>query len=640
MPIDKRAFKEDVWVPTNEAKSYDKGRILHSLDFHLFSHLGIDRQQSERGRDENGALRFYELTEAGELKDPFTDGSTLRSDAFLDKASKGRIIAFPAGEKQPVQLQIHGNDIGFSKPMETLPIPQPQEPQRLSRWARFANAITFGRAYRAEKAEYQQKLETYQKDMQGWQKNQDSFRQKAEERTPEVLERETKQLAAAEVRREEAERQAKLQAEREKARKQLKNLQSENPTYSIDQYRNTLKECYGPKPVFHEEFSKEHGGESYTKAQFDVLQDYSGSIDGAGISDEEFTAIAMFGAFDPAIGSKWDPEQDIGLTPEESTRKNITMFTDTVNALKVTSRPSHGKIYERVVQPAREKTVEAIQEYIQGNPEKLARQIGEGMHMLSNHYAGKAIGNELFLSVTSMMGDAMGLLERNPKLKAETERAMMELAAKDSPNATPEELKAQVGRSFELANGQKKAVELTRRNEKAKGMLKAESLGLCELSKGQRKEYIDDRLAFETVQENTANDIYLQEHDKTYLAEREQLSKQFAEAMMSGDVAKKNRAEAIAQIHTEDHIHAPEAVIMMGKSDRTVGAMVDSRLPNKDKLYELSGEELEAALKGEKLFAKDSPYTQKQEPEKNAPDLQKTAEKTMVEPSKDQCIGM
>ena len=630
MAYDPKRLKETYQEPLTETREADK-RYYEQLRQSMaadFADIGVYINEPGFEKTKSGKPRFFEMTGDGTFKNALENGADVKSDAFLDKLSQGRIFTFAAGQGFPTQITTAEGKLRFSRAVGKVPAaPEPvapQEPKPMGRWARFANWITGGRAYKQERADYNASVEKFQKDTEQYQKD---------------LAKKQKETSINKGLRDLHNDRETVDMEAENEREWAASMAKDKPTYSIDQYRNTLKECYGPKPVFHEEFSQEHGGASYTKAQFDVLQDYSGSIEGAGISDSEFTAIAMFGAFDPAIGSRFDPKQDVGLTPEESIGKNISMFTDTVNALKVTSRPAHGKIYETVVQPAREKTVQAIEDYKQGNPEKLARQIGEGMHMLSNHYAGKEIGNELFLSVTSMMGDAMGLLERDPKLKAETEKAMTELAAKDHPNATPEELKAQVNRSFDLANGQKTAVELTRRNEKAKGMLTAESLGLCKLSTEQRKGYIDDRLAFETVKENTANDIYMQERDETYLAEREQFSKKFVEAMMSGDVTQKNRMEAAAQMHTEDHIHAPQAIVLMGGGKLTPKMVVESRVPNKDKLYELSGTELVNALEPKNLLAENSPYTQKQEPEKQTPEAQKTAEKTHAQPNKDQSIG-
>ena len=152
------------------------------------------------------------------------------------------------------------------------------------------------------------------------------------------------------------------------------------------------------------------------------------------------------------------------------------------------------------------------------------------------------MGNAHFLSITSMMGDALGLLERHPELRAEAEKTMTALAEKDNPEATPEELQKTVKRGFDLANGQRVAMDLTHQNEKAKLLLRAESLGSGELT--------------------------------------------------------------------------PERI-------------VDRRLQNTEKLYALSGAELENALEGEKLFSTNSPYMKKTAEDKKLT-KEKVTEKTEV----------
>ena len=132
MAIEKNRYTNEYQKPTEQAPKYDRSMLRHRFDLHVFSGLGIDVGTSERGRDAAGTLRFYELNAQGELKDPFADGSTLQSDGFLDKIAQGRIIAFPSGEKKPVQMQVDsGSGLSFSKPMEEVPIPKPQEPARL-----------------------------------------------------------------------------------------------------------------------------------------------------------------------------------------------------------------------------------------------------------------------------------------------------------------------------------------------------------------------------------------------------------------------------------------------------------------------------------------------------------------------------
>lgn len=629
MALKKRNFTNDFIPLMDKSPEYSKGEARHRLDHFLFGGLGYDGKRPEM-------QKFYELNEAGEMKNPFEDGTTYDSDAFLDKIAQGKIVAFPVGEKHPVQLSIFGSgEVRFSKPLDSLPLPEPRKPT-LSGWKRFANAITFGAAYRKDKANYEQKLAAYPSNLEKWRNRDKPFQQLLDTRTPEVLARETKQYEAEVVQRAEEDRQAKLEAEHKEAQKNYDDLQNGKLTTDVDVYRNTLKEYYGPTPVFHEEFCGTGAEKSYKKEQFAQLRDYAKSVEGSGISADEFTALSLFKSFDPEIGGKYDPKGNIGLTPEECVASNMSMFTDTVNGNRVRPRDSHGKVFGWVVEPARKKTAEAIREYKQGKPERLGELIGRGVHTLANHYAGQEMGNAHFLSITSMMGDALGLLERDPKLRAEAEKTMTALAAKDNPKATPKERKAAVKRGFDLANGQRVAMDLTHKNEKAKVMLRAESLGICKLTPEQRKECIDDRLAFETVRENTKTDVYLQHNSEAYKKKSEELAVQAAMTTPPSvgatkqQLIAKNRADAAFNSFENDAIHAPEAVVMMGNGKLTPKALVAGRLQNTEKLYTLSGKELEDALKEKNLLAMDSPYMKKDEDKTVTQEKVKTQEKTVV----------
>ena len=628
MAIDKSSYSRDYMSPKKELKEDEKVDYTsapHYFKKKLFDKMGIDLDaMTRKGRDAENTLRFYELTAEGELKDPFEDGTELSSNDFLDKMALGKIIGFPSGEKYPVQMQLLGTSPEFSKPLETIPMPKPQEPPKMSRWTRFANWFTRGRAYKQEKAAYDQQFSEYQQKLERWQKNTNAFRTACEARTPEMLRREEQEYQREFDLREETKQRVAQEEEREEARAKVQNMQSEKPVYSIDQYRNTLRECYGATPVFHEEFCG--AGKSYTKAEFDVLQDYGKEARDTGITEEQFTALSIFAAFATEIGGKYHPERYPGITQEENARLSVSMFTDTVNFGKVTSRGSHGEVYGIVVQPARAETVKALREYRNGQSDRLAQQIARGMDTLSNHYAGKELERELFLSVTSVMSDALELLEKDKELMAKTREAMKGFAQKDHPEAKPEELEEQVKRSFALAKGQRTALELTRKNEKAKELLNGERLGLCQLTPEEKKQCIDDRVAFEAVNEFTKEDVYFQMNDEKYLAGMSEVQEEMTKATMTGDAELLTHATVKNNTLTENLISAPEAIVMMGADDRTVSAIVKEALPNREGLYQLSGQELINALNAEKLFDRNSPYIQK--PKTAEPAVQKAVEKT------------
>ena len=625
MAIAKDEFNHEYMTPKDKLEEKDQFNhqvAEHYFQEHLFSRMGIDIDALTRdGRDVEGTQRFYELTAEGELKDPFADGTELTSDAFLDKMAMGKIIAFPSGEKNPVQMRILGTEPVFSEPLETIPLPEPQEPPKLSGWARFANWITFGRAYQQEK----RAIEEYPQKLARWRENDKAFKTVREARTPELLNEELREHQEEVDRRKETARRVAAEQERAKALAQVENMRSEKPVYSIDQYRNTLRECYGATPVFHEKFTFEAGGESYHKAEFDTLQDYGKEARDAGLTEEQFAALSMLTAFDPRFGGKFHPEKYPSATPEENALLATTMYTDTLNAGKVTSRPSHGEVFETIVQPAREETVAALREYRNGQCDRLAQQIARGMHMLSNHHSGKELENELFLSVNTMMADALEVLEKDENLMAKTRDAMKAFAQKDHPEAEPKDVEKRVDRSFALAKGQRIALDLTRKNEKAKALLNGERMGLCKLTPEERKQCIDDRVAFETINEVTAQDLYLQENSEKYKAGDRQKREKIEAAMKAKDQKATNRAAVEYQVFREEAITAPETFVMMGANDQTVSAIVDQSLPNREALYQLSGQELVNALDAKKLFDKNSPYVQK--PEKTEPAVQKVVEK-------------
>lgn len=614
MAIDRDKFSNDFQPLENEVPAgYSRAETRYRLNHFLFHALGYD------GDSPKEQFRFYEWNELGEMKDPFADGTTYDSDEFLDKIAKGRIVAFPVGEKHPVQLSIEGlSEVVFSRPLENFPIPKPQPPT-LSGWKRFANAITFGAAYRKDKAEYERKLAAYPKNVETWERSRDSFPKLAEKRTPNVLEQEKQQYEAEINRREQKALQEKLDAKRAEAKKQYEDLQNGKLRAKVDVYRNTLKEYYGPKAVFHKEFCGPESDKAYTQEQFDQLKDYTTSIDGTEITGEQFTALSMFKALDPEIGGKYDPKGTIGLTPEEVVASKISFLTDTVNGDTDRPRKSHGFVFGRVVEPARRETAAAILEYKQKKPQKLGALIGRGMHMLANHYAGKEIGNEHFLSITSMMADALTLLEKDSNLMEEAKKTMEALAKAENPEASPEKLGATVKRALDLARGQRFALDLNRKNEKAKIILHAEAMGVCNLDPAERQKYIDDRLAFEVVREDTQNDVNAQYKTKEFIAKQKEVTERYSNApplpskgANEKQIRENNRIAAEFTRFEDDTIRAPEAVILMGSGELTPTMMVNNRLPGKNKLYSLSGEQLENALEEKTLLSEKSPYVQEQ----------------------------
>ena len=100
----------------------------------------------------------------------------------------------------------------------------------------------------------------------------------------------------------------------------------------------------------------------------------------------------------------------------------------------------------------------------------------------------------------------------------------------------------------------------------------------------------------------------------------------------------KNRANAAFNSFENDSIRAPKAVVKMGRDKLAPKDLVAGRLQNTEKLYTLSGKELEDALKEENLLAMDSPYMKKDEDKTVTQEKVKTQEKTVVK-TQDKVLG-
>ena len=110
----------------------------------LLYYMGIDIDQAGSSRDVKGNLRLFEVTPDGAITDPLESCQAV-SGEFLEKIRQGRIFGFPAGEGNPIQLQLVRCRIKASRPVEGSPIPMPPSPNP---WKRFANTV-FG-AYKKE----------------------------------------------------------------------------------------------------------------------------------------------------------------------------------------------------------------------------------------------------------------------------------------------------------------------------------------------------------------------------------------------------------------------------------------------------------------------------------------------------------
>lgn len=702
MAIDRNRFENDYQKPTEEKRNYNYEYVMHNLDYAMFGYLGIDVSSFEDGRDSLGHPRFYELSADGTIKNPFENGIDLTSKAFWDKAAQGKILVCPAGEKEPVQMIVDESSFSFSKPLSEFPN-KPREPKPLTGFRRFLNTITFGAAYRSEKQNYEQQMSSYQKELADWEEKNRALNYVKNLRTSEALVAEASRYEMDDKLRQENKLRAQREQELNECNKEIENMQKEQPLYKLDTYRNMYQDYCAPKPNIAKELI---GGSYFKQDEVDVLNTYelpSGKdLQGTEISDREFAALSVMFSGDVSISGNYDKgtEFDQGkgliagnghaLTPEQSTVAASMMFTESMVSTPPYPRNAMGRVLVEVYEPSRKKVHEAIREYrLQGKREKLAGIIASGMNYMLHKQRGKGIADQRTLATVALVSEAAALLDRDPELKRQVlavedksplpkemnEKTGIALFEVDKPRKMVTELDLQTAKGFGMIQ------ELTRKNEKASVMLHGESIGAIRLTDAQRKEYIRDRVVYETLAFNTANDVADKQDrlkNEAYTKARSKLEAQYDKKteqetikcqryLALTKIEKKNgqgirvprdekTGEPVIQAAQEDYqkahdetyreltnlnvldslyVSQPETVTFLGVSGmKGLNMLVESHLPNASALENLKGKELEEALKGNKLFAKDSPYTQQPIDVKQKPEKSLAAEKGHEEPAK------
>lgn len=540
---------------------------------------------------------FYELDMDGNLK---TSQVKFGTDQFWDMVQKGKLLAYPAGEKKPVQIQCPGETIALSKPITELPVPpQPSPPWRMSGWHRFLNAVTFGRAYRAERQLERERALEHSREVEAREdaiKARDQFRKDteaiAQERTDDKLKAEAKSFE---------EGQTQWEVER---------MTRENPPFDLDEYRLRYQELTGPKPVIRREWIGRGSDKFYTQEQADSLQTYElpqdKGLGGTVITDQEFSALSMMACCADDLAGEFWHNKNPDASVEENRALNFTMWTDTMVYYKDTPRPSNGHVLPEMYQPARARVDEAIREYHdKGDPSKLGQIIAGGIKPFLE-FGTQPPSNSRFLATVGLAGECVALMDRDPKLK----EAAMAVKGKDGKPLISE-------KDLEVGRGLLKAQELNRRNEKAKIMLKADAEGVVKLSPEERKGYIKERTQFTLANEVALNDVKDQTNSKEFKAGRDALSERLT-ALSIEMVNNKANKEKLAQLqkqvdktsasfnsYDQAHLRLPQVYTALGtQGEKAMDTLMKAHLPDAEKLYNLSSKEAEATLTSGSLMVK------------------------------------
>ena len=635
MSLDKRKLTGKYKEPldgTKELRKRDADWLRQSMQEN-FADLGIYINEPGFEKTKTGQPRFFEMAEDGTFKNALENGADVKSDAFLNKIAQGRVFAFPAGGKDPVQLSVNGESkMAFSEPLKTIPAaPEPQRPAPLSGWARFANWITRGRAYKQERAAYEASVDKYQQDLAKHQREtatKENFDKLSETRT-----------------------EADLAAEREKERaeeeKAFAEIRSKDFTSTLDRKIAAMSNYYSPQPKQVEAFTGNEGA-PYTQEQFDQLtpiQIDGVMVGGKQVTDEQFASLAICAALKPEYGGHVQYNEKEGRTFEQQAIHCQTMFTSDLMAVADKEngpkpRYDAGRYFAIAVQPGRKYAKEALDEYQKGNPEKLGALIAYGIKFNQHQTQHKTLDRDAYTAPDVAIGRTVELLENDPVLLKAAEKAGLTRSELDS------------------AKGTKTLADIDRENERAEKLLRldaksnyAEGLGAQE-----RADCVRSRLRYEAVNESINGYNKARQESKEYQQGRDEINTRIQEltrnpvrvvenptpeeqARIAAETAeyntKINSAVNEMDVYENTHMGTPDVYEMVGKHGmKGVDQLSEAYLPGQEKLLGLKGEELENALKSEKLFAKDSPYTQKQEPEKQSPEKQKT-----VEQVKEQGVG-
>ncbi len=598
--------------------------------------------------------QIFELLPNGTTKNPFENPEIrVDSDEFVKKVQQGKIFVFPMGKQKPSQLRLVNGEVKYSKPLDGIPAPQPpRAPRRPGLFARMMHGIS-KRFFKQTFENYDAAMNRYNADMERYRPEAEKIRKLNEGIAKETKERVnngsqrrfdgepvhwgsveeyekdrdflSKELVSDLIKdylepQREAEEKARIEQERVAEEKAFAAAKSPEFKSQLDKNMDTLNNYYGPNPKRIESFTSKtdnRGNNPYTKEEFDLLKpiDIQGiKVGGKQVTDEQFTALAISATMREDIGgnilySKEAKESKIPL--KDWTMHNNTLCTSDLFMNKSEDGPKPregvGEYFSVGVQPAREYAKKALDEYQQGNPEKLGGLIAEGIksqvnfteHMVLRESGGSQNYSNLTLDVS--VGKTMELLENDPKLMEEAKKA----------GVTDAELNA--------LKGMREVAGIARENERAETLLNLDAQSEhVKLNEQERKDCIQSRLRFEVVNEKIRKQIQKKVRSEEFKQGQQALNEKMAnvakESAMARDDQKtmNNKIACVlaeTSIFRAKQIGVPKAFERVGERGlKEADRLTKKYLPGKDKLQNLQGKDLQDALKPDNLFGEKSPY--------------------------------
>ncbi|MCR5826119.1 MAG: hypothetical protein K6G54_06115 [Oscillospiraceae bacterium] len=411
---------------------------------------------SDKVPETNGVPRLF-LFKDGKISSLQESGIQVGTKDFWASAVKGQLFAYPAGAAHPVQLLMEAKgggrtpSVSVSEPLDpnrlpALPAYQPEQLPRKPRW--YHRLFKFG-SNRALCDRYDAAVrDSAQKEAAWNQKNRE---------TGEAMRAAAQGIRDAYgARRDEdsldterTEQETMLRNYRQKAELQTLREQREQLSSHIEDADRGVKNCmsfYQPTPKLNTAWLRKDGGDRIcTEESFQTLKPLDGEaihnvkIGGEGVSDLEFTALALYAAHDPAIGIE---AQKVSADPapivdalkaagfqEGEAKEYISKSVSepyTRSLMRQTPRGDSDRYFESAVQPGREAAFAALQAYQNGDKKPLADILARTVAEAGDTSRYSAFLDSDFFASNRVALAAVNLMERDKDLAKLAEKTYQE----------------------------------------------------------------------------------------------------------------------------------------------------------------------------------------------------------------------
>lgn len=444
---------------TNPAVDYLNKKRLPSL----MEMLGVNLNPGGKTPESNGVPRLFILDEEAPDKPRTLEESNVAigSVEFWSLARRGKLFGYPAGQKEPSQIQLKGNIPGsleLSEPFSTekgksaardfqpeLEMPKlaavPAPAPRPGWFSRLMHRIN-SNWYKAENEAYRQNQEERTRIMAENQAKEEEYRLKVRQEK-EAMEKVCQALSAGAEKAFGAKRTAEAFAAEEEIKAAYKEQSSRAKEAAsvkkaaedalkkekwIDRAETWMTSLYGPKPV---ELEAMIDGKHIKKGSTGVLTDMElpdVTIGDTKVTPEIFANLALHAQLDPKIVKDWAAQNDgerrlkglmeEGLTEQEAQHAIIHSAGGMLvgDVVKYSPRVNLQQYFD-CTQAGREQAQAALEEYRSGNPEKLAQIITQAAKYVADETkALESLSDSSTLADAKLTGELLDLAEKDDKL--------------------------------------------------------------------------------------------------------------------------------------------------------------------------------------------------------------------------------